>query len=65
MQITISISTNNAAFADHPVSELDRILSTIPAKFSDLRSNYPATASVERKLLDSNGNTCGTITLTL
>lgn len=53
---TITIETANDAFADQPATEVARILQDLAKAF--LRGGFPA-----ERLRDSNGNTCGTVTL--
>ena len=57
--ITITINTDNAAFEDDPHSEVASILESIA---SDMRDERDMRWSKE-KIRDSNGNTCGSITM--
>jgi hypothetical protein len=52
--IEILIATENAAFEDSPATELARILRHLAECFE--RDGIPPP-----RLLDSNGNTCGTV----
>lgn len=53
MKIVIEFNTENAAFCDP--YEIDRILTQARGKIGDVGE--------ERKLLDSNGNTVGKVTV--
>lgn len=53
---TITIETENDAFADQPATEVARILQDLAKVFH--RGGLPG-----ERLRDSNGNTCGTVTL--
>ena len=57
MKIEIEISEDNAAFADNP-GELRRILRTFADRFADYR------AGNRSRLMDSNGNAVGKVTVT-
>lgn len=54
-RITITIDTENDAFAGEPASEIARILNILAADFAD---NGGLTYTL-RPLRDSYGNTCG------
>lgn len=65
MYFKIEINGNGSAF-DEPMVELGEILEKIQQKVQALvvyDCDYNGTLS--RKILDSNGNTCGTMTLSL
>jgi len=59
MQITITITTDNAAFSDDPSVEVARILQKYAAR---LRESYPPIEDLDGdRLLDYNGNTVGKV----
>lgn len=55
-KITITITTNGAAFDDMPGAEVSTILRNLAATFA--RGGIPGA-----KLRDSNGNTCGAVSI--
>lgn len=56
-RITIVIETDNAAFEDSPTGEIADILHDLAKVFA--RQGIPG-----EHLRDSNGNKCGTVTIT-
>jgi hypothetical protein len=57
--VAIIIQTGNAAFADHPATEVARMLHEVANSF--IRDN----ALEPRKLHDINGNVCGEVKVTI
>ena len=55
--VTITINTDNAAFEDDPWGEVASILESIATTMRDYQY------LVSEKVRDSNGNTCGSITM--
>ena len=68
MRLIITIDYRGAALEDAPTEELRRLLSTVPAKVEAQLARAPGcvctTPESVDKLLDSNGNTVGTVVLT-
>lgn len=58
MQITIEISTENAAFDDYPEAEISLILSGLDLRLRDMLGRPDV-----YNLRDSNGNVCGAVTI--
>lgn len=59
MQITITINTDNDAFADNPKAEVRRILAELFKSGGGLLRTFDG-----KKLLDANGNTVGKVEVT-
>lgn len=59
MTITIKLKINNAAFQPDASSEVYRILKTLTERVSDGGMHY-----LPGNIIDSNGNTVGTVTVT-
>lgn len=56
-RITITIVTENAAFEEHPASEIARILSVL--------ADDPDLAMESGPIRDINGNVCGSVKVTV
>ena len=65
MKWTIEISDDNAAFDDSPATELARILITLSHRVLQEGTLLPLLhpSSLEGAILDFNGNTCGSVTV--
>ena len=59
-QITITIDTDNAAFEDNP-NELEKVIRILGHNLTRCFSGHMVRNFAA---LDSNGNTCGTVTIT-
>ncbi len=70
MNITITINTDNEAFADGPETEVARILANYARQLADgltnveLASCLTSANGVRTTLRDINGNTVGQVTIT-
>ncbi len=60
MNITITINTDNDAFANDPSGEVSRILKRLIA---DIKTEWFLQLVGDSKLFDINGNTVGKVTI--
>jgi hypothetical protein len=63
MQLTIRITCNNAAFADDPIGEIERVLKQLVFRLGEDR--YASQRGTSGKLIDSNGYTIGDFVLSV
>ena len=67
MKIRITIDCSNAAFNDEPMPEIERILRTVTRKLASQLGRDSGcictTPESADKLLDSNGNTVGSLVI--
>lgn len=64
MKVTIEIEMDNASFEDAPISELRRVLLTVPTKVREQMRRKPSLCDAPEasdKLCDYNGNTIGSV----
>ena len=65
MRVTISFDTDNAAFEDDFDAELTRVLRHLPRKIRAQMGRAPGclcvTPEADDKIIDSNGNTIGSV----
>ena len=57
MKFSIELNTDNAAFSDHPVSEIHRVFTEIQQQLTHQR--MIGVESLGGTIRDSNGNTVG------
>jgi hypothetical protein len=68
MRVQIEIDTSNDAFEEDPYGEFVRIMDTVSAKVHRILARAPGcictAPEVDDKIMDLNGNTVGSITIT-